>query len=77
MIPAKQRRTITAVLDLYPGDIELRMNDALPDGAFGIVGEYGETPYIVGSTRMINWARDIREGNLVPEIYSDEASTWA
>lgn len=76
MIPQKARRTITQVLDLYPDDIELRMDERLSDGAFGIVGEYGETPYIIGSTRMINWARDIKNNAFVPETYDDAASVW-
>lgn len=77
MIPAKQRRIIEAVLDLYPDDIEIRMDERLEDGAFHIVGEYGENPYILGSTRMVNWARDIRNNAFVPECYDDAASTWS
>lgn len=76
MIPAKSRRVIETVFDLHP-DLELHMDEDLADGTFGVIGEYGEDAYIIGSTRMINWARDIRENVLVPECFSDEASTWS
>jgi hypothetical protein len=75
VIPPKQRRIIEAVLDLYPDDTPLLMRENLRDGAFFVVE--GDAPVIHGSTRMVNWARDIRNKHFVPECYDDEASTWA
>lgn len=76
-VPPKARRAIEAVLDLHPGDIEIRMDERLEDGAFYLSGAYGEVPFIVGSTRMVNYARDIRGNVFVPEVWADEASTWS
>lgn len=76
-IPTKQRRSIEAIFDLYGNDIPLVMDERLGDGAHYLTSH--DQPKLVGCVRTINWARDIKDAreNYVPEIYSDEATTWA
>lgn len=76
MIPAKIRRTIEALLEQHPTNTPLVFDERLPDGTFYATFN-PDGPILKGSTRMINWARDIRNNAFVPEIYSDEATTWA
>jgi hypothetical protein len=76
MIPRNARRSIEAVLDLH-GKLPVIIDDRLEDGTFFVVGEYGEKPYIKACVRWANWAIELRDNSLVPELYSDEASTWA
>lgn len=76
MIPPRNRRIIEAVFEEYGRDIELRMDEDAPDFTFYVVGEYGEKPYVVGSVRYINHARDYLTNSFVPECFADEAQTW-
>lgn len=77
MIPAKQRRIIEEAFDLYGRDAALVMDERLPDGQFFAVGNEEDGYALHGSTRVINWARDILANVFVPEVYDEEASTWA
>lgn len=76
MIPAKQRRSIEAIFDAYGRDIRMKSDATLPLSTLFVIGHDAEYT-LVGSVRNINWAIDVRDNALVPEVWSDEASTWA
>jgi hypothetical protein len=76
-IPAKTRRSIEAIFDVYGRDIAMKSDDTLPVSTLFVVGPGDAGEYkLVGSVRNINWAIDVRDNALVPECYDDEASTW-
>jgi hypothetical protein len=79
MIPKRARTIIEAAFDLYPG-MAVKSDDRLPTGAFWVIVDDGRA-YIKACTQWANWAIDIRDNSLVPELYADDAPTilddWA
>ena len=77
MIPARAVKLIRDTFDEYGSDVEMVMDERLPDNSFFVVDDGVSTPAVHGSVRYINWARNVRDNVYVPECYDEAASTWA
>lgn len=77
MIPHHARRSIEGILETYGRDVKVLVDETVQDGSHYLLGRYGEPVEVRASTRFANWLRDIRDQSFVPELYSEEASTWA
>lgn len=78
MIPTKTRRIITETLETYGRNIAMVSHENVAPSTLYVVGPDDAGGYVLhGSVRNINWSIDVRDNSLVPELYDDEASTWA